>query len=159
MNVLIVTGAICSGKSTYIASIAGDDTLVLELDKIGHEVLRESRGDIDRAALADIVFEDRAALVRLEAELHPRIMARVRKAVEAFTELAGFAEMHDARIIIEAPYTSSGPFDIAKYPWLADAQIHTCEASYDERLRRALERGMTQVDFERRDRVQGQGTV
>ncbi|MCL2024739.1 MAG: dephospho-CoA kinase [Coriobacteriia bacterium] len=152
MDTLIVTGPICSGKSTYIAARVKEtdsDALVLELDKIGHEILGELYGEVDRAALADIVFEDPAELAKLEAELHPRILAR------AHERAIAFAGAHpNGYVIVEAalPLPACNMPEIAQ--WLATAKTHVCEASYEERLTRALARGMTQHDFERRNRVQ-----
>ncbi len=43
------------------------------VERFGSQVIQAS-GEVDRAAIADIVFKDRAALEWLEALLHPRVI-------------------------------------------------------------------------------------
>jgi dephospho-CoA kinase len=91
MKVIGLTGGIGSGKSTVARYLAGLGAAVMELDKTGHEVLKSggqafkrvvnefgeeilnSRGEIDRARLAKIVFKDPEALARLNRITHPAI--------------------------------------------------------------------------------------
>ena len=89
-----LTGGIGSGKSTVAqlleelgALVVDGDQIARELvepgspalaevvDRFGAGVLRPD-GSLDRAALADIVFPDPAALADLDAIMHPRIAAR-----------------------------------------------------------------------------------
>jgi dephospho-CoA kinase len=81
-------------------------------------------GEVDRAAIADVVFEDRAALEWLEALLHPRVVAqylawRERLAAEAHppalcvTEVpllyeSGGDTRFDAVVVITAPAAVRG---------------------------------------------------
>jgi dephospho-CoA kinase len=89
---LVVTGAIGSGKSYVAQYFAGAGWAYIDADAIGHEVLKQSdvvsevlpfwpdaviQGVIDRSLLADAVFFDPKALVRLEAITHPRIQAGI----------------------------------------------------------------------------------
>ena len=86
-----VTGGIGAGKSEALAAFARHGAPVASSDEIVHRLLREDAelrgelverfgervlddaGAIDRAAVAAIVFADRAELAWLEALLHPRV--------------------------------------------------------------------------------------
>lgn len=110
-----ITGGIGSGKSTVCAVFkvigipvfSSDDQAKLILDAdgqvhgellalFGKEVFRQ--GKPDRAALGRLVFNDREALDRLNAILHPA----VRKAFRAWAELQDAAYViNEAAILVE----------------------------------------------------------
>jgi dephospho-CoA kinase len=87
-----LTGGIGAGKSEALRAFARLGVPTISSDEIVHRLLREDAdvrrallerlgegilddaGAIDRGAIADIVFADRAALEWLEAELHPRVV-------------------------------------------------------------------------------------
>lgn len=87
MIVLGLTGSIGMGKSTAAKMLRRMGVPVHEADKAIHRLLRGSavkpvqkafpsavrRGRIDRAELGRLVFNDKAALKRLEAILHPLV--------------------------------------------------------------------------------------
>jgi len=150
--IIIITGKICSGKSVYTAALReeyearGVAVLVLELDAIGHEVLREVRGDeVDRAEVARLVFASEQELEKLERETHPRIMGEARTRSEQF-----LADNPDGVVLIESPL----PLDVSEYPWLKQAQVQVLQESYEERRARARKRGMSAEQFELRDKAQ-----
>ncbi|HVM56187.1 MAG TPA: dephospho-CoA kinase [Gaiellaceae bacterium] len=86
-----VTGGIAAGKSEALAAFARRGALVSSSDEIVHRLYREDEelkaelrarwgdavfaddGEVDRAAVAGIVFADRAELAWLEEQLHPRV--------------------------------------------------------------------------------------
>jgi dephospho-CoA kinase len=86
-----ITGSIGAGKSEALAAFARHGAAVVSSDEIVHRLLREDEtvraalverfgdrvltkgGEIDRAAIAELVFADRAALDWLERLLHPRV--------------------------------------------------------------------------------------
>ncbi|MBI3953556.1 MAG: dephospho-CoA kinase [Chloroflexi bacterium] len=96
-----LTGGVGSGKSTVAKILAELGALVLDADKLGHQVYAKGTsgwaqvvkefgqgvltadGEIDRKKLGAIVFADRARLKRLEDIVQPEIG---RKAVEIFDE-------------------------------------------------------------------------
>lgn len=98
-----VTGAAGSGKSTVThllatmgAQTADADALVRWAyndpafqkrlaERFGRGVLTES-GAVDRAALADIVFADEAALEDLECMVHPAVLDQLSDLIEAYRE-------------------------------------------------------------------------
>lgn len=86
-----ITGGIGAGKSEALRAFARHGAAVLSSDEIVHRLLREDaevkraivarlgegvldgQGEIDRSAVAAIVFRDRDELAWLEALLHPRV--------------------------------------------------------------------------------------
>ena len=90
-----ITGGIGAGKSEALAAFARHGAAVISSDEIVHRLLREDEpvrealrerfgdevfgedGEVDRAAIAEIVFADREALDWLEALLHPLVVAGV----------------------------------------------------------------------------------
>ncbi len=99
--VIGLTGGIGSGKSTVADMLAGLGALVIDADRIGHEVYRPGTdgfrrvvaafgpeivgpdGTIDRRALGARVFADPAALARLNAIVHPLIALEIRDRLAA----------------------------------------------------------------------------
>lgn len=92
LKVLGLTGGIGSGKSTVARLIAGLGVPVMDADQLSREVVEpgqpahadvaaawpqvlDTEGRIDRKRLGAIVFADPAERARLEAIMHPRILA------------------------------------------------------------------------------------
>ena len=93
---LAVTGGIACGKSTVARMLPEFGGDVLDTDDVAHELqapggvavapivqtfgtsVLNADGGIDRRRLAPVVFSDPAALVRLNAIVHPLVLARVR---------------------------------------------------------------------------------
>ncbi len=117
-----LTGGIASGKSTVAAIFRARRCRVLEMDPIGHELLKpgdaaygetvrefgreilDVNGTIDRGKLGTIVFADRRKREVLNAILHPRILQRVREwFVAQERDGAAFAVV-EAALIYEAGY-------------------------------------------------------
>ena len=85
----VVTGPIGSGKSTVSRLLAERGAVVVDADKLGHEVLDDPqvvievcqefgslvapKGAIDRSILGPLAFADQAAMGRLNAITHGRI--------------------------------------------------------------------------------------
>ncbi|HZT53394.1 MAG TPA: dephospho-CoA kinase [Gaiellaceae bacterium] len=89
-----LTGGIGAGKSEALRAFARHGAAVISSDEVVHRLYREDDelraalrerwgdrvfrdGDVDRAAIARIVFADRAELAWLESELHPRVRAAI----------------------------------------------------------------------------------
>ena len=87
-----ITGGIGAGKSEALRAFARHGAATVSSDEIVHHLLRRSDvrdavvgrmgngivapdGEIERGALADVVFNDRDALAWLEATLHPLVAA------------------------------------------------------------------------------------
>lgn len=87
-----ITGGIAAGKSEALAAFARHGAAVASSDEIVHRVYREDAelqdalrsrwgdgvfgadGEVDRTAVARIVFADRDELEWLEQQLHPRVV-------------------------------------------------------------------------------------
>jgi len=101
MLVVGLTGGIGSGKSTVAGLLAAHGAEVIDVDALGREVLLQqggaydgvvsrfgpavvrADGEIDRAALARMVFGDQDALDALTAISHPAINGLLRDRVAA----------------------------------------------------------------------------
>jgi dephospho-CoA kinase len=88
-----ITGGIGAGKSAALAAFERHGAAVISSDEIVHGLLRDDEavhealrerfgdavfdadGEVDRGAIAEIVFADREALDWLEGLLHPRVVA------------------------------------------------------------------------------------
>ncbi|HHS50337.1 MAG TPA: dephospho-CoA kinase [candidate division Zixibacteria bacterium] len=94
MTVIGVTGRIASGKSTVCKAFAEMGALLIDADKIGHEILEEPSnklklleffgddaldddGTINRARVAETVFSNPHALEWLEELTHPKIVETI----------------------------------------------------------------------------------
>lgn len=89
---VVITGAIGSGKSYIAERFVSGGWACIDADEVGREVLRQEEvvaevaqlwpdavdgRAIDRAVLADTVFSNPDALIRLEEITHQRIRARI----------------------------------------------------------------------------------
>jgi dephospho-CoA kinase len=95
-----LTGNIASGKSRVAAQLESLGALVIDADRIGHELIGPGGpavddvralfgagviapdGGVDRSALGPIVFADPDARTRLNGVVHPRLIAEIRRRLE-----------------------------------------------------------------------------
>ena len=114
-----LTGGIASGKSTVSAMLAERGAEVIDADHIARQVVMPGTpawckirehfgpgvlhpdGQIDRQALADIVFADKAKLALLNEITHPAIFARIADRLEAHQH-QDVVVILDAALLIEA---------------------------------------------------------
>lgn len=103
VTVVGVTGGIASGKSAVLATLAELGAETIDADKVYHELIvpgtplnqqlraefgeaiANPSGEIDRRALASIVFADPAELARLDALTHPAIIGEIERRIAAST--------------------------------------------------------------------------
>ncbi len=118
--VIGIIGGIGSGKSTVAGQFAELGCAIIDADAIGHELLDDPQvldelrrrwgdgifdhaGRVDRASLADIVFQTRHELDALNGILHPRIGSEMARAVaEANGDESVEAIVLDAALLMEA---------------------------------------------------------
>ncbi len=146
-----LTGGIGSGKSTVAGMLADLGAHVVDADQIAREVVAPgtpgldavaeafpgvvSDGELDRAALADIVFADRGELERLEAITHPLIRQGIRTRLDAARE--GEVVVVDLPLLVEKGWGDD--FDVVVAVG-ADADVRR------ERLRETRGMSTRQVD-------------
>jgi dephospho-CoA kinase len=120
MKVIGLTGGIGSGKSTVARYLEGLGAVVIDLDKVGHEVLKSgsrafkrvvgefgekilnARGEIDRARLGKLVFKDHKALGRLNRIVHPAIDEIIDKRIEEYRRRGVKVVVLEAAAMLEA---------------------------------------------------------
>jgi dephospho-CoA kinase len=153
MKVIALTGGIGAGKSTVAQFFSELGANVVDADQLariaierGSEGFDEvvarfgeiilSNGDINRKALAEIVFSDPAAKSDLEGIIHPRVQKLFAQALtdnEPTTNL-----VYEIPLLVET--NAAGMFDF----------IVTVEASENIRVERLLSRGMFISDIKAR---------
>jgi dephospho-CoA kinase len=156
--VLGVTGPIAGGKTAATDLLAARGAQVVELDRVGHELLGEEevRAEIDaafpevagvadpaelRARLGGIVFADAERLAALEGILHGRMCDRVRERVAERRRAA----VPDMLVIVGALLLEMGLDEIC------DAVV-VVDAPEDLRAQRAAEsRGWDRGELRRRE--------
>jgi dephospho-CoA kinase len=107
------------------------------------EGLRGPDGELDRAALGRLVFDDPTALSALESIVHPAVRPRILAAIEGAEKGAAEAVIIEAIKLVEG-----GLADLCDEVWLV-----TCAA--DEQLDRLIARGSLRADAIARIQAQG----
>jgi dephospho-CoA kinase len=153
MRIIALTGGIGAGKSLVAQYFSELGARVVDADQLsrlaiergsegfdevllrfGESILRD--GDIDRKALAKIVFADASARADLEAIIHPRVR-------ELFNEVVADLEP-DETLVYEIPLlvesNAAANFDL----------VITVEADLEMRKERLRKRGMFISEIERR---------
>jgi len=153
MRIIALTGGIGAGKSLVAQYFSDLGARVVDADQLsrvaiergsegfdevllrfGESILRD--GDIDRKALAEIVFADASARADLEAIIHPRVR-------ELFNGVVADLEA-DETLIYEIPLlvesNAAANFDL----------VITVEADLEMRKERLRKRGMFISEIERR---------
>jgi dephospho-CoA kinase len=152
-----LTGGIGSGKSTVAAMLAELGAVVIDADKVGHDVYRPGTdgfrrvveafgpevvaadGTIDRGRLGARVFADRAELARLNALVHPLIGDEIRRRMQAA------ATAHPGRaIVVEAAIMMEAGWRFFDRIWVVVVRPETAIA------RVTASRGLSAAEVERR---------
>ena len=120
MKVIGLTGGIGSGKSTVSGFLKELGAVIIDADRVGHEVLKPDSGawrevvaafgkeiltpdgDIDRRKLGEIVFANNEALARLNQIMHPRIYALVKALIEEYRQQGVGVVVLEAPVLLEA---------------------------------------------------------
>ena len=148
-----ITGGIGSGKSTIARMLADLGADLVDADAIAHEALRRDDvedairsewgpdvfgldGEVDRKALAKIVFAEGGRIERLEAIVHPPVIEHIRRQLAVSTAPA---------VVIDAPLLTE-----TKLNEQCDAVIFV-DAPDDERQRRIEHRGWSADELHNRE--------
>ena len=156
-----ITGPIGCGKSTVAGWLEQLGARAIDADAVARDVTapgepaldaviarfgeryRRSDGTLDRAALAELVFSDAAALRDLEKITHPAVRERIGREVQANEDAGIAATVIEAIKLVGAPLAT-----LCDEVWLV-----TCDPrSQRERL---LGRGADAADAKRRIAAQG----
>ena len=153
MSVIALTGGIGAGKSTVAQFFSELGAVVVDADQLariaierGSEGFDEvvttfgqsiiSNGDIDRKALAAIVFIDSQARLDLEAIIHPRVQKLFAQAVAESDQSVPM--IYEIPLLVETD--AARKFDF----------VITVEADEELRISRLLSRGMFISDIKAR---------
>lgn len=118
-----LTGGIASGKSTVSAILRELGAVVIDSDQLAREVVAAGTpglaavveefgpgvltadGELDRPAVAKIVFADEAARKRLEGIIHPLVFEEIQRLEEQAPE--GALVVHDIPLLAETGRSAS----------------------------------------------------
>ncbi len=166
-RVIGITGPIGTGKSAVLKILEELGAEVIDADKVAHQVMEPGGaayeavvaefgpdilrpdGRIDRARLADIVFNDPDALRRLERIVHPAVYQEIKGRIEATDKSIVALE---AIKLLEAGLSLS----LCDEVWVvvADEQVQLKRLKQrgmsEEEARRRLAAQMPRTEYERR---------
>lgn len=157
-----LTGGIASGKSTVSRRLSELGAVIVDADAVarqlqepgepgyraivehfGSEVVESASGALNRAAIAQIVFNDESQLAMLNAIMHPLIHAQTTALVDSAPP--GSVVVHDHPLLVET----------GRYAQMDHVLV--VEAPVEERVRRMMtDRGMSEADA--RARIAAQAT-
>lgn len=160
MFVLGITGGIGTGKTTVASIVKAAGIPVLDADQISHELtnnpgptldkifeifgetLKNEAGTLDRAKMADLVFQNKRALDQLENIVHEAVIQHIVAELDA----AGRKKVRVIALDVPLP-VKYGFLDRSDLVWVV-----TC--SEEKRIQRLMRRGLSREDAERRLTVQ-----
>ena len=156
-----LTGGIASGKSTVAARMRELGLTVLDADQLAHELMEPGQaayedvvrefgqevlaadGRIDRKKLGDIVFRDAEKRERLNAIVHPRVIAaREEQLKQMEAENPNGIAVIEAALLVESGY----------YKKLD--RLIVCVCSPQDQIARLRARGLTEEEAKRRIKAQ-----
>jgi dephospho-CoA kinase len=151
-----ITGEPGAGKSSLARQLGALGGTVLDVDRLGHELLEHPRikhdlvhafgdeilndeGDVDRRVLADLAFANAESTALLNETIHPHLTARAKALIE---KLGNFVVI-DAALIHELGLADNCSITIY------------VKANRDNRVTRVEERGWDDAELARREQALG----
>ena len=123
MLVIGLTGNFGTGKTTVSQSLAELGAIIIDADRLGHEllqphsqayqevvaafgkaILRPNR-EIDRDKLGQLVFADATALAQLNRIMHPKMYKVAQERIEQYHKQGTKVAVLEAALLIEAGWT------------------------------------------------------
>ena len=160
MFVVGITGGIGAGKSQAAAFFREKGVMVLDADDISREItqskgdvlvpLRELLGDsffqedgtLDRRKVAEKVFSDKKLLDEYSKVIHKEVLRQMKETIESESKKGTKLLVLDVPIPVK-----NGFIDQCNHVLVVSAEEHL-------RIERLLERGMQQMDIQRRMMMQ-----
>jgi dephospho-CoA kinase len=155
-------GPIGSGKSTVAGRLAERGAVVIDADRLTHDLMapgtaladaiaaafgeeyRRPDGSLDRAALGRLVFSDPVRLAELESIVHPAVALVEREMIRAADALSPVAIVLEAIKLVEAGHAAE-----CDEVWLV-----VCDP--EAQLARLVDRGMSESDARQRVAAQAE---
>jgi len=123
MKIIGLTGGIGSGKSTVTRFLAELGAVVIDADKVGHDLLGnpqirqevvetfgerilDSSGEVDRSKLGQVVFDNPKALEQLNQIIQTRIGAVVHGLLDDYRQQGAAVVVLEAALLVETGSTS-----------------------------------------------------
>ncbi len=153
MRLIGLTGGIASGKSTVASMLASRGAIVVDADAIARSIVEPGKpafgaiverfgpgvvaadGNIDRPALASIVFADERARADLNAITHPLVLQEMWEQIDAHRST-------DRVVVADIPLL----FESGVAPAGFDAVLVVASGSDEQAERMQRDRGMTPED-------------
>jgi dephospho-CoA kinase len=161
MVILGVVGPMAAGKSAVVAALAELGAATIRADDISRDLLapgaplteqvmaafgrsfRDDKARLDRKALARLIFSDPAARERLNAIMHPPMLAELRRRIEQARETGAPVLAMEAAVLEQMGALG-----------LADVVVMVC-APEEVRVRRLIARdGISEAEARRRIALQ-----
>lgn len=163
MVIIGILGGVGSGKSSVAAALQQRGAVVLDADKIAHQVLHEPdvkqqirqrwgekvfdpAGNVNRSQLGALVFaataDGPAQLAELERITHPKIGERIRQRIRQLQDGHASVVVLDAAVMVKAGWDQ-----------VCDKMIFV-DAPRDIRWQRASQRGWSPEHFAAREAAQ-----
>lgn len=165
-----LTGSIASGKSTVAKRLEERGLPVIDLDKVGHEVLLRGGsafepvlaafgdgilgedGEVDRKKLGALVFRDSALRARLNGIIHPKIREDEARRVALLAAQGAVAVITEAALLVETGQRAR--FDmfvvVGCEPSIQMARLMRRDGCSEEEARRKV---AAQLSFEEKRRA------
>lgn len=114
-----LTGGLASGKSTVAQILRKKGFSVIDADQVARDVLKKNGpgfeptlrtfgqdlkgpdGELDRQKLAQLVFQDKEALGRLESIVHPYVQSEVKKQRQSLEQKGVTHAFYDVPLLYE----------------------------------------------------------
>lgn len=123
MIVIGLTGGIGTGKTTVSQFMSELGAIIIDADKVGHEVLKDPEakkelvaafgegilgkdGEIERPKLAALVFKNPKALEKLNSISHPRMREKMKWEIGGHSRKGTRVVVLEAAILLEAGWDS-----------------------------------------------------
>jgi dephospho-CoA kinase len=153
MRVIALTGGIGSGKSLAAQYFAELGAFVIDADQLAREAIERGstgfdevitifgdsvllNGEINRRALAELIFNDPQLKLKLEAIVHPFVKKKFELAVSSLKD--NEVLIYEIPLLVETK--SQDRFDL----------VITVESEYESRVERLRSRGMQKSEIDAR---------